>query len=146
MQPITFNPPRFLHLVKFSHSFQNSTLKRDGASEVVYTAVTSPNYFDVIRARALLGDVYHEETALSSEPRPALLSYQLWNRFFQGDASVVGQEVLISDRFYRIVGVMDASFSLPNNSPVTGHQLFLPISRYELPQEALKSRWHPTIR
>lgn len=127
------------------HSFDNMTVARGDASEVVYAATTSANYFEVVRARPMIGDIYRAESALGAEPRPVLLAHGLWLRLFAGDPAVVGEQILINERFHRVVGVMGPTFVLPRNTVSEGHEIFVPVSPFEIPAERKKSRWYPTV-
>jgi len=53
--------------------------------------------------------------------RVAVLSYQLWQSRFAGDPEVVGKEIALDGRNYKVIGVMPAAFEYPapinNNKP-----------------------------
>jgi putative ABC transport system permease protein len=95
------------------------------------------DYFDTLGAHMRLG-----RTFLPEEDRPetryeAILSYSLWQRRFGGDFSIIGRTVQLSDRSYKIVGVLPEGFRpiLRSDQPVApeiytplGYDLKLPMA------------------
>ncbi len=101
-----------------SRSFQSMSLFRDGAAAMVEQGRpelldglrVGYDYFDTLGVkmdlgRAFLADEDHPETRYE-----AVLSHGLWLRRFGGDPSIVGRTVRLSDRSYKIVGVLPESF------------------------------------
>ena len=62
-------------------------------------------------------------TFLPGEDRPgreavAVISHALWQRTWNGDATLVGRGVSVDGLSYTIVGVMPPSFGFPETLPV----------------------------
>ena len=108
------------------------TLTTGSDSEVVLTAQVSEDFFPLLRVPAAAGRTFDaEEThrglfnhaAAPVGPDPVVvLGYRLWQRRFGGDPGVVGRTVMLERRPFRVVGVMPASFALPEPDV----QLFIP--------------------
>ncbi|HJP93206.1 MAG TPA: ABC transporter permease [Pyrinomonadaceae bacterium] len=82
---------------------QNAT--GESEAERLRGAVITPNYFDVLGVKAQLG-----RTLQASDDQAVVISDGLWQRRFNGDASVVGQTLRLNAKPYTIVGVADKSF------------------------------------
>ena len=85
-------------------------------SERVAGARVSPALFDVLRVRPVLGQVFTKEQAVAGGPNVAVISHDLWQRRFGGDASVVGRQVQLSGQSFTITGVMPAGFAFPRGA------------------------------
>lgn len=77
----------------------------------IYGTLSSANYFDVLGVRPILG------RALLSSPQDerqgaaeAVLGYDLWQRQFAGDPSIVGKTIQVNLHTYTIVGVAPKDF------------------------------------
>jgi putative ABC transport system permease protein len=108
------------------------TLVTAGEAERIQAVRVSWNYFDLLGVRPLLGRTF---TALDDYggdwPPYAIVSDSLWRRL-GADPSMVGRTVSLSDRAYRIVGVMPASFEPLDSRKFYGApaQLWAPIGSY----------------
>ena len=49
-----------------------------------------------------------------ARPAPLLLSYQLWQAVFGGDAGVIGRHVNLDNEPYAVIGVMPRDFHFPS--------------------------------
>jgi putative ABC transport system permease protein len=104
-----------------SHSFESLAVRKEeertltgaGDAAQLEAAVTSANFFSVLRATPLLGRVYSESETQRGQDAEAVLSYGLWQRQFAGDASVLGRTIELDRRKYTIVGVMPKSMQYP---------------------------------
>jgi putative ABC transport system permease protein len=109
-----------------SHSFdslavrkeEDKTLTGAGDAAHVEAAVTSANFFSVLRATPLLGRVYSENETQRGQDAEAVLSYGLWQQQFAGDPSVLGRTIELDQRKYTIVGVMPKSMQYPSLADV----------------------------
>ncbi len=73
------------------------------------------SFFDVMKVSPLKGRTFLPDEDQPGKPRTAVLSYGAWQRHFGGDKDIVGKSVLLDDQAYSIVGVMPASFGLPQD-------------------------------
>ncbi|MBL8222445.1 MAG: ABC transporter permease, partial [Bryobacterales bacterium] len=100
------------------------TLSTAAGSEVLLTAQVSRDFFSVLGTPPLVGNTFTEEeterATFNSAAAPTgvdpvvILSHGVWQRWFGGDRSVIGQTVTLERRPYRVVGVMPASFAMPS--------------------------------
>jgi predicted permease len=92
-------------------------------TEPVTGARVSPALFTVLGVRPFAGQAFTREHAVSGAPKVAVISYDLWQRRFGGDASVIGRQVLMSGEPFTITGIMPTGFAFPR-----GAELPAPLS------------------
>ncbi len=68
------------------------------------------DYFRVLGARPALGQAFTAAQDQPDGPDVLVLSHGLWVRRFGGSRDVIGRNVLLDGRSYRIIGVMPADF------------------------------------
>ncbi|MGH7504214.1 MAG: ABC transporter permease, partial [Longimicrobiales bacterium] len=93
----------------------------NGSAVVVLTvAGASPNYFDMLGMRPVLGRFLRPEDGQPGAPPVMVLSYAAWRRDFGGDPSVVGHSLVIpyTQERARIIGVAPAGFDYPSGADV----------------------------
>lgn len=105
------------------HYTMGRTLTLGADSEVVLTAQVTEDFFAVMGVPAAVGRTFTaEETAASrfnSAAAPIgadpvmVIGHALWRRRFGADPGVVGRTVTLERRLFRILGVMPASFAMP---------------------------------
>jgi putative ABC transport system permease protein len=97
--------------------YNNSmTLTGQGEAARLRVTVATADLFPMLGASPSLGRVFlpeEDNPGGGSAGRPAILSWDCWQRYFGGDPAVVGRAVTLSDNTYTIVGVMPANFSFP---------------------------------
>ncbi len=73
------------------------------------------NFFDVLGARPALGRLFRTEDESLTEPSVLVLSYDTWQRRFNGDSGVLGRQLTnpYTRRRYTIVGVAPAGLAYP---------------------------------
>jgi putative ABC transport system permease protein len=110
------------------------TLVNNGEGERIQAAHVSWNYFDLLGVRPLIGRTFtpEDDAGASQWPPYAIVSESLWRRRLRADPSIVGRTISLSDRRYRVVGVMPASFEPLDsekfyNAPA---ELWSPIGSY----------------
>jgi putative ABC transport system permease protein len=85
-----------------------------GDGENAYSAwfeLVSGNYFDVLGVKPVLGRTFvREEYGDRAKTFTAVISYRLWQGYFQGDRSILGRAVRINRRRVSIVGVAPPEF------------------------------------
>jgi predicted permease len=94
-----------------AHQARTYTLAGDADPERILAARVTPEFFRVQSMPPAAGRYF-----LPEEGRPgarvAVLSYELWQRRFGGDAGVVGREVELSGEPHLVVGVAPRAFTL----------------------------------
>jgi putative ABC transport system permease protein len=101
-----------------SHSFESMSLYRDGAGAIVEQGQpelldgmrVGYDYFDTLGVKMHLGRSFLSDEDQSETRYEAILSNGLWLRRFGGDTSIIGRTVRLSDRSYKIVGVLPENF------------------------------------
>src|SRR5262249_6643412 len=74
----------------------------------------TPGLFQTLRVQPLLGRLFtEEEDQVDHQARVMLISYQLWQRRFAGDPSIINRELRLSSGPVTIIGVMPPSFRYP---------------------------------
>jgi predicted permease len=121
-------------------------------TEQVQSAKVTPNFFDVLGTRPLLGRTFSAGNGRSAENgRPsgdrggpdrvglsssdtnvAVLSYAFWHQRFGGARDVIGRTLTIDNGIFQIIGVMPAEFAFPAKdsqvwSEAKDAQIWLPI-------------------
>ncbi|HLW97701.1 MAG TPA: ABC transporter permease [Candidatus Acidoferrales bacterium] len=82
----------------------------------VNTPRLTPNIFDMLGAKALVGRTFSEEEGKTGGPQVVILSEGLWRESFNGDPNIVGQTVRVNGQARVVVGVMPRSFRFPEST------------------------------
>jgi len=86
-----------------------ASLTGDGAPEQVSGRATTANFFGVLGVRPVVGRTFTDEEDRTGAA-VVVISYSLWQRRYDGDPSIVGRTLLMSDYRYEVVGVMPPAF------------------------------------
>ncbi len=81
-------------------------------------AHVSADLFHVLGVAPLLGRDFSASDEQPGAPAVAMLSYELWQGRYGGDAAIVGKQIRIDARPATIVGVMPENFSYPRREAV----------------------------
>ena len=76
-------------------------------------SIGSAALFDVLGIKPTLGRPFAAADDLPNVPRVVMLSHDLWQRRFGGNASIVNQTIRLHGRDYLVVGVMPPGFRFP---------------------------------
>src|SRR5688572_18685847 len=90
-----------------------ANLTMDGPPELVLGRGVTPNFFDVLGVRPVVGRSFtpaDDRTGVNV----VVISHALWQRRFGGDPDIVGRPILMSDVKYEVVGVAPRSFVFLN--------------------------------
>jgi putative ABC transport system permease protein len=92
----------------------------DGEPERVPLMLVTADVFQTLGLTPAAGRLLQvsDEPFPKQGPRPAMISYGLWQRRFGGDAAVAGKTILLNLNPYTIVGVAPRGFSFPPDTPV----------------------------
>ncbi len=110
---------------------RRGVVTHDGAAGPARIASVSPNFFDVLGAFPLVGDVNGTGGDSSPPTRTAVLGYQFWQTRFEGDPTVIGQRISVEHEQLTIVAVMPREFDCPATA-----DLWWPRNPGEAPQAA----------
>lgn len=96
-------------VASFNPSFADS-----GPPERVQGVRMSANAFAMLGVRPLLGRALIAEDDRNGARGVFLISYGLWSKRYARDPSVIGRSVNLNGEMREIIGVLPASFALPN--------------------------------
>jgi putative ABC transport system permease protein len=88
-----------------------STDASGGRTSRVASTKVSRGYFSTLGVQPVVGRNFTAEEDLPNGPKVAILSYQIWQRTFGGDAEIVNRVVRINEEGYTVVGVMPEGVS-----------------------------------
>jgi len=94
--------------------------------------VVSPNYFSVLGIEAQLGHTFQPEAGATGEPA-VVISDALWHRAFNGDRSLIGKQIWLTNKSYTVIGIAPPHFrGLANIVPT---DLWVLATNEDSPQE-----------
>jgi len=102
---------------------------RNGDSvEPVRAMVLSANFFSVAGTSAWLGRAFTaEEAAPERNSNVVVLSYDFWERRFEGDRDVLGRTLNLNGRPFTVIGVMGRGYRIVMSAMFP--QMFVPIGQ-----------------
>ena len=110
-------------------------LEHDGPPQRVSLSLITPNYFEVLHVRPVVGHLIDSEELLLDGTKPAMISFDYWQRNWGGSPSVIG-EMLTLETFpplppLTIVGVLPSSFRSPGTGELP-YELWTAVDRLAL--------------
>ena len=81
--------------------------------ETVLSARITSNLFDVLGVQPMLGRPFDSTHEVAGNDQVVIIGYDLWQRRFGGDESVVGRSLPLAKGSLTILGVMPRGFSYP---------------------------------
>jgi putative ABC transport system permease protein len=113
---------------------------RDGAARIVGARVTG-DFFPIFAVAPMLGRVFGADEDRPGHEQVVVLSEQLWTRRFAADPGIIGRDIRLSGRPYRVLGVMPAAFRLAADS----EQLWVPAAFTDLERSDFSGHTLPVI-
>ena len=104
---------------------------------LVGTAATA-NLLAVSGVPPLMGRLFTQEEETPGKNQVVVISYELWQRQFGGDANVVGSTVTLDSLPYRVIGVMPKGFRFPLE--LNENQLWATLPRGNLDADLREKR------
>jgi len=89
----------------------------NGEPELVKGQRVTASFFDVLRARPLLGAVFTSANEIAGSDHVVVVSHGFWQRHFSADPTAVNRTFSLNGESYTIVGVMPPGFAYPPGSP-----------------------------
>ena len=110
-------------------SMERSVAMTLSRSEAVRLAgfEASPALFSILGARPILGRVFEMDEETRGSDNVVVLSYGAWQRYFGGDALILGKTLTLDTVSFVVVGVMPKEFAYPNAQTDFWKPLALPI-------------------
>src|SRR5207249_660614 len=104
-----------------SHSFTSTGLAAQrffnlvvrGEPERLQAAAVMTDYLTTLGIKPVAGRVFGPEEDRPGGPAVAAISYDLWQRLFGGDPSIIGRSLNFEDGAYTVVGVFPREFNMP---------------------------------
>ena len=114
------SPPEYFDLRERAKSFSEIGAYRSTAvnlsegdtPERVNAVSASSSLFKVLGVPAYRGRVFNEQEDLPNSEPVALVSYELWQRAFAGNAGLVGKQIDIEGRKVLVLGIMPRGFDI----------------------------------
>jgi putative ABC transport system permease protein len=97
-----------------------------GEPERVDSCRITLGFFGLLGVQPILGRSFTRQEDQLGGPPAAMLSYQLWQRRSGGSPGVIGKAVTLDAAQFTIVGVLPASFVLPDNA--VSAEIFVPMA------------------
>ncbi len=114
----------FSHVVAFNYG--NYNLATGGDPERVTGVNASPDIFELLGVKPLLGRTFTPEEEKQGNHRVVILDYRFWQSQFGGDSNVIGRSLTIDGEPYTVAGVLPDGFHfiVENEDP----QVWVPLS------------------
>jgi predicted permease len=94
-----------------AYRFAPMSLSQNGNNEKVWGYLVSGNYFDVLGVKPVIGRGFSPEEDKTRLSHPvAIISHALWQKRFGGESSVVGSDILVNGKKFKVIGVTPAGF------------------------------------
>src|ERR1700761_3885092 len=118
---LPMNANHFLFWQQHSQSFQSmAVMEQDSwplglASHPIQLGVlrATPGIFSVLDSAPELGRAFSPQEAQEGHERVVVLTHNFWRTQFQSDPAVLGKTITMNGFPYTVIGVMPASFHLP---------------------------------
>ena len=93
-----------------------ANLLSSGEPMRVEGAAVSADLLSTLGVQPLIGRPFADSDDRGGAAGTTLLSYRLWQTQFGGDAGVIGQNVVLDDEPYTVIGVMPREFRFPSSN------------------------------
>jgi predicted permease len=103
----------FAALAGYNNFFHMTMQTESGAPVLLPTVHASDNFFDVFGVKPILGRTFLPGEQQEGKNQVAVLSYEVWQTYFNGAQNVLSRSVTLDGRAYSIIGVMPAGFRYP---------------------------------
>ena len=113
-----------------AHIGTGFTFSGHGEPELVIGQMVTPDFFRVLGVQPSLGRAFTRDEFSPGRENTLLLSHRLWRRRFGGDPSVVGTQVSVNGKSFRIAGVMPLGFEYPGRR----YELWTPLPSPRTPE------------
>jgi predicted permease len=126
-----------------AYSVQKITLETPSNGPVSLDSVHSTdNFFQVFGVQPLLGRTYLPGEEQDGRNNVAVLSYDVWKSYFNGNRNVLNQSVKLDGKTYTVIGVMPAGFRFPLS---VRSAIYMPFHVNPALVNERHTHWLPTV-
>lgn len=133
LQP--FDYPDYLDIASAQTSFNSLALvhtsSRDltgsGETQRLSVQFVSPSLFALTGRGAIIGRTFNPREDIPHGPALAVLSERFWRNHFNGDPSVIGKKLTLSEQTFEIIGVVQGQLDLWEPRPT---DVYLPTNQF----------------
>jgi predicted permease len=132
----TVTPPDIRNYMRDTQSFSHLggyratwfELSGSGNPTVVNATRMSGEVFPALGVAPMLGRTFTQQED-EERQQVAVLNYTMWRDLFNGDASILGNRILLNRKPYTVIGVMPRDFEFPLRAGhVNQNELWVPLS------------------
>jgi putative ABC transport system permease protein len=124
-------------------AFSKMTVDTPSSGPTLLPSVQSTdNFFQVFGVRPVLGRTYLPGEEQQGRSGVAVLGYDLWKNYFDGDRGVLNRSVKLNGRDFTIIGVMPAGFAFPINER---NAIYVPLQFEEPWMKGRGNHWLSTV-
>lgn len=95
------------------YNFKSCTLSSGEPPELINGALVSANFFRVLKTGMAHGRDFLPEEDQPANNRLVILSHNLWQRRFGGDANIVGRTLRLNGESVTVIGITPEGFQFP---------------------------------
>ena len=92
----------------------SSTLTNAGEPRELQSARVTANFFDLLGVAPAIGRAFEAADTVVESAGVAILTHDLWQAVFGGDAGIVGRVLTLDDERVEVIGVLPESLWLPD--------------------------------
>lgn len=96
-----------------AYRFSRISMTRVDRPEQIRAALVTSSYFRLFGEKVAAGRTFMEDEDRPEGKNIVILSAEFWRRAFDGDAGMVGKEIILGGKPCRVVGIMARSVELP---------------------------------
>jgi putative ABC transport system permease protein len=108
------------------YSWWSTNLTGSDSPERVQGFQVTPNFFEIVGVKPMMGRGFSAEEDQPGKDAVALLSYNLWQRRFGGDANIVNKTIATNGVTRTVIGVMPPDFNYPKGAEIYAPLQFTP--------------------
>jgi len=90
-----------------------SLIETHPAQPLVNTIETVPEYFEIFSVPIIKGRAFEQSEAINNRNPVAVISYNVWLKYFDKSADILDRKIELAGMSYRIIGVISDNFVEP---------------------------------
>ena len=122
-------------------STQTFNLAGNSSPERVDGAAVSPELFALLGVSPLIGRAFSSQEDQLGQNRVVLLSYELWQRRFNANPSIVGKPITLDGSNSTVIGVMPLGFHFPGDTGTVLNIFTAPAAQLWVPLALTPKAW-----